>query len=254
VDAAAFTPALAPGSLFSIFSLGGKDLAFGRGPGGLESWLGAPAPTSLGGVSVKVGDRYAPLFFVFPTQINGMIPYEVSGSVDVTVVTGPGANGNTFKVSLSPTAPGIFSADSSGKGQGAILNGLETNQGIASLVAPLGSFPNAHPAKPGDVIIFYASGLGPVTSALPSGLGPGISGVPFPTCDTPKVFCMATFPQVLIGGQPATVLFAGIAPYFPGLYQLNVTVPSIAANAAAPVTIKTVEGQTSNTVTIAVGP
>ena len=234
LDGAGFSGNLAPGTLFSIF---GTDLAPRT-----EGWLGPPAPTSLGGISVKIGDRYAPLFYVSPTQINGMVPYEVSGNVAATVEAGPGAAGNSPTFTLSATAPGIFSADSSGKGQGAILN-VDN-----SLTAPSGAFPGSHPAKAGDVIVIYSSGLGPVNPVLPSGVGSGANGSQIPT--------LARALQVKVGGQvlaAGNVQFAGLSPGFVGLYQVNVQLPAgVSTGNAVPVQITTTEGQTSNTVTIAI--
>jgi uncharacterized protein (TIGR03437 family) len=237
LDGAGFAASLAPGTLFSIF---GADLAAKT-----DGWLGPPAPTSLGGISVKIGNRYAPLFYVSPTQINGMVPFEVSGNVTATIEAGPGAAGNSPSVSLAATAPGIFSADSSGKGQGAILNGGDS---FASLTAPTGAFPGSHPAKAGDVIVIYSSGLGPVAPVLPSGVGSGANGSQIPT--------LARAPQVRIGGQAVAagnVQFAGLSPGFVGLYQVNVQLPAgVATGNAVPVQITTAEGQTSNTVSIAI--
>lgn len=239
---------LAPGTLFSLY---GTDVAAKA-----DSWLGAPAPTNLGGVSVKVGDRYAPLFLTCPgpqscgqfQQINGMLPFEVSGpSVPITIEAGPNAAGKTITVTLSPTAPGIFSTDSSGNGQGAILNGSDNR-----VAAPAGTFPGSHPARPGDVVMIYAAGLGPVNATLPSGLGSGVNGTPFPQ--------LARLPQVQIGGQPipvpaANFQFAGLAPGFVGLYQLNIQLPAnVPTGSAVPLQITTAEGQISNTVTLAIGP
>ncbi|MCH8268017.1 MAG: matrixin family metalloprotease [Acidobacteria bacterium] len=244
VDGAGFAPQLAPGAFVSIF---GADLALGSGPGGIESAVATPLPTTMGGVSVKFGDRLAPLFFVSPGQINALVPFELTGSsVDVTILTGPGAAGNTVTVNLSPTAPGIFVVPPNQ--QGAILNGVEQNQGISSLVAPAGSFPNARPARAGEVIVIFASGLGPVSPALPSGVASGANGTAIPV--------MPNVPQVTIGGLSAPpVLFAGLAPGFVGLYQVNVQVPQgVPTGDAVEVVITTSEGQTSNTATIAVGP
>jgi uncharacterized protein (TIGR03437 family) len=234
-DGAGFGTVLAPGGFISIF---GTDLAES-----LESATAIPLPTRLGGVSVKIGNRYAPLFFVSPGQINALVPFEVSGLVDVQVVTGPSAAGNSVPLNLSPTAPGIFSTNQSGAGQGAILNEDD------SFVAPAGSIPGAaaHPARPGDIIVIFASGLGPVTPNLPSGLASGAGGTNFPQ--------MANYPTVRIGGIVAALDFAGLAPNFVGLYQVNAHIPAnVPIGDNVPVEITTFEGQTSNTVTIAVSP
>lgn len=226
---------LAPGTLVSIF---GTDLA-----NGTEGWLGPPAPTRLGGVRVKVGDRYAPIFFASPGQINALIPYETptGASVPITIVTGPNAAGSTVTVNLAPTAPGIFTVGGDRDDRGAILNGADN-----TVAVPAGVFPGSHPAAPGSVVVIYASGLGPVTPSLPSGIGSGANGTTIPV--------MNDNPIVTIGGQPSSIQFAGLAPGFVGLYQLKVVVPSITvAGSAVPVTITTAQGQTSNIATIAVG-
>ena len=236
-----FGEALAPGTLISIF---GTDLARGRGPDGIEYWLGPPAPTTLGGVAVKVGSRFAPVFYVSPGQINALIPYETTGtSTQITIVTGSNAQGNTVTVNLTPTAPGIFTVGGDREDRGAILNGADFP--TASISAPEGTFPNSHPARPGDVVVIYASGLGPVTPSLPSGIGSGANGTAIPL--------MNSHPTVRIGGQTAVIQFDGLAPGFVGLYQLNVVVPSgIQTGSAVPVVITTAEGQTSNTAVMAV--
>ena len=247
VDAASFQSKLAPGSLFSIF---GTDLATR-----VDNWQGPPAPTSLGGVSVKVADRFAPLFFASPGQINGMIPIETTGSsAEVTVIAGPNAASKRAIASLAPIAPAIFSAaDSSGAAHGVILNSSDN-----TLAAPAASFPgNSHPARPGDVVIMYASGLGPVAplptpactaAVLPSGVGAGANG----TC----LQTLVTNPQILIGGKfvpAANIQFAGLAPNLVGLYQVNLQLPAnVSTGNVVPVQIVSPQGQASNIVVIAV--
>lgn len=253
-DNAGFGTTLAPGAMIAIF---GADLA----PTLVTDAAAIPIPTTMGGISVKIGDRYAPLFFttpgipnVQPSQIVTMVPWEVTGSTaQVTVVTGPKAAGNTVTVNLSPTAPGIFTANSSGAGQGIIQNGADPGY-----AAPVGAYPfptPSHPAKPGDTVVIWASGLGPVTPSIPTGLTPGVNGLPFSSCEGTKQFCMVNLPRVLIGGQQATVVFAGLQSGNVAIYQVNVVVPpSTAASSAVPVQIITFEGQTSNTVTMTVSP
>ena len=229
-EIAGFGTTLGPGALLNI---SGTDLA--------ERLAFAPSfplPTNLGGVSVKIGERFAPLFFVSRTQIIAMVPYEVSGQVNVQVVTGPRAGGNSVAVNLSPTAPGIFSTNLSGSGQGAILNADN------SLAAPGGA---GRPAKRGDVVTIYASGLGPVTPTLPSGLEAGSGGTTIPT--------LVNQPTVRIGGQVATVNSTRLAAGYAGFYVITAQVPANASTGDnVPVQITTFEGQASNTVTMAIGP
>ena len=227
-----FGASLAPGTLVSIF---GTDLA-----NATEGWRGPPAPTQLGGVRVKVGGRIAPVFFASPGQINALVPYETTGSsTAVTILAGPNAAGNTVTVELGPTAPGIFLVRGDREDRGAVFNGLDN-----TVAAPEGVFPGSRPARPGDVVVLYAAGLGPVTPALPSGIASGANGTAIPLLNN--------LPSVTIGGREAAIRFAGLAPGSVGLYQLNVVVPSEPTGNAVPVVITTFEGQTSNTATMAV--
>ncbi|MSO19945.1 MAG: matrixin family metalloprotease [Acidobacteria bacterium] len=236
-DGAGFWTPLAPGAFVSIFSTATQDLA----PRSNVA-VATPLPTDLSSISVMVNDRYAPLFFAGPGQINAMIPFETTGATaNITVFAGPGAAGNTVIVPLSPSAPGIFALNQAGSGQGAVQNP------DASFAAPAGSVPLsvARPARRGDVVIIFASGLGRVTPALPSGLPAGVNGTSIPV--------LAGNPTVRIGGVVAPLDFAGLAPGFVGLYQVNARVPAGATlGAAVPLTITTAEGQVSNTVTIAI--
>ena len=120
--------------------------------------------------------------------------------------------------------PGIFIASGT---QGAILN--VANQVVNS----------ANPATAGDATVIFCSGLGAVSSAAATGQPPsaGMAGVP---------------PVVIIGGVTAGLQYAGVAPGFVGLYQVNVTVPSgVTPGGSVPVVL-TQNGVASDAATIAV--
>jgi uncharacterized protein (TIGR03437 family) len=209
-----------------------------------------PLPTSLGGVSVKMGNRFAPLIFVAPGQIAAMVPFELAGSsMDLTIVTGPNASGNTVTVALSPTSPGIFSVNQQGTGQGIVLHNPDPT---GSIVAPTGSIPGrpSRPIRPGEFMTIYAVGLGPVTPSIPSGLAPIDAGSPLRRLVNPIT--------VRIDGQAvpaANVPYAGLNPNFVALYQVDVQIPSnVQAGDAVSLQLVTAEGQASNTVTIAISP
>jgi len=225
---------LAPGDLVAI---SGTDLAFGSGPNGTESWSGPPAPTSMGGVSVRIGSRFAPLLFVSPRLIIALVPHETAVStVPVEIITGPDAKGNTANLTLVPAAPEILTA---GLNQGIILNAQDN-----TIAAQGGGFPGAHAARAGDTVVIYAAGLGAVNPALPSGLAAGVSGTAVPA--------VTTTPVVRIGGQFATVQSAGLAPGLVGVYLLRVTVPSGSQTGASVPVVISAQGRDSNTATMAV--
>jgi len=141
-------------------------------------------------------------------------------------------------VNLDSAAPEILTA---GTDQGIILNALDN-----TVAAQGGAFPGAHPARAGETVLIYATGLGPVTPSLPSGLDAGANGTATPT--------LSTTPTVRIGGQTATVASASLAQGFVGLYLLRVVVPSGSQTGTAVPVVISAGGRDSNTARMAVNP
>jgi uncharacterized protein (TIGR03437 family) len=235
VNAATFVAGgtLAPGSIVSLF---GSQLA-----GGLFSASSLPLPVSLGGTQVLLGNSPAtwfapssaiPLLYVSPTQINAILPFEAAiGSNQITVMY-PGPNGaiasNAVSVNIAAAAPGIFT---NGTGAGIFLR---SDNSVVS---------GANPAARGSVVTFFATGLGAVTPPVAD----GAAALP-----APHLSIATVQPAVNIGGVDGTVQFAGLAPGFAGLYQINVYIPTtISPDASTPVTLR-VGVMVSNPVTIAV--
>ena len=197
VNGASYSAALAPGCWAVNF---GNGLA--------QSVANAPSvplPTTLGGASVTVAGVAAPLVYVSPTQINVLIPFEVSASLAQIVVTSGGVPSNSYGVTLNRDAPAIFTMNAQGTGP-------------AILVNP--SFQLVNSVAPADVVILYAAGLGPTNPAEPSASGASASGPLSYVVDQLEVYIGE---QRLAG---SAVLFAGLAPGFPGVYQLNLQVPA----------------------------
>src|SRR5262249_48139334 len=123
VNAATFTasPAnqVARGQLMSIF---GANLTSG-GPFAASS---LPLPTALGTTSVQVNGTPIPLIVVSSGQINAQLPFELNdtGTASLTITTG-GTSSSQATVNLRATSPGIFSVNSQGNGDGAILHGVQ---------------------------------------------------------------------------------------------------------------------------------
>jgi len=223
---------LSGGSIASLFGTG-----FASGPATAGT---IPLPTSLAGVTVQVNNQQAPLFFVSPNQINFQMPWELAGSPQASItVTVNGVVGGLFTAPMAPFAPGLFSTNSTGSGQGAI-----SISASGELAASIGSIPGsrARPAKRGEFVSIFCTGLGPVLNAPPTG-----AAVPAnPLAST------LTSPLVTIGGIPATMTFAGLAPSFVSLYQVNVQVPDNVQTGNAIPVVLSIGGVISNTVTIAV--
>ena len=187
--------AVAPGSIASIY---GSGLALSTA---IASAF--PLPATLGGATVSVNGVAAPLLYAGPNQINFQVPFEVSGNGAVTVMAG-GTTMGAATVPLPSTAPGIFQLP---QGRAALLNFDGSVNG-----------PD-HPAAPSSTVIVFATGLGPVNP--PAATGAAALGFPSLSVVTAPV-------TVTVGGQPATVLFAGLAPGYAGLYQVNLVVPQLA--------------------------
>jgi uncharacterized protein (TIGR03437 family) len=165
-----------------------------------------------------------------PTQVSLQIPWELAGQTQPSIVaTVDGITSNIQSVPLAPFAPGIFSVNVSGSGQGAILNS-------SAQLAAAGS-----PAARGSYVSIFCTGLGAVTNQPATGNT---------SPSDPLAYTVAT-PTVTIGGVTAVVNFSGLAPGFVGLYQVNAQVPmSVTPGNALPVIIK-LGSITSNTVTLA---
>jgi uncharacterized protein (TIGR03437 family) len=227
VNAASYGTAVAPGSIAAVFG------NFVLSSPSRSSTL--PLPTDLSQLSMQFdGALAAPLFYADGGQVNIQIPWELAshGQAMLTVTV----NGQTSApqaIDLVAYAPGVFSMNAQGTGQGAILDNSSYRLVDAS-----------NPATAGSTFIqIYCTGLGAVTNQPPSG-SPAPSSPPFATT--------TTTPTVTIGGVPAPVAFAGLAPGFVGLYQVNAQVPAAAPSGTTVPVVISIGGATSNTVTVAV--
>jgi len=226
VNAAGFVAGapLAPGSIASVF---GSNLAAAA-----LSADSLPLPTRLGETSINFnGTLPAPLFYVSPQQANLQVPWELTGQKEasVSVTTGGGISA-PVKVSLADAAPGLFSLRQSGNGQGVVLDSRY------QLVDA------ANPARPGDTVQIFATGLGPVSNRPAS----GVASPAAPVAST-----LAT-PTVNIGGAAAPVVFSGLTPGYVGLYQVNAQVPAEASVGNGSPLVLTIGGAASNLVSLAI--
>ena len=242
--AAQGTPSIQPGGIVNLATYGsGAAVA----PGSIAAVLGSfpvsapagapsePLPSSLSGLSFQFGaNLYAPLFYASGAQANVQVPWELAGQSTASVMAAIGGQTSAPQtVYLATYAPGIFATNGQGTGQGAIIDNSTYTLVDASNPATAGS----------TYIEIYCTGLGPVTNQPATG-APAPSSPPFATTT------MA--PTVTIGGVAAPALFAGLAPGFVGLYQVDVQVPAtVSPGSAVPVAIS-IGGAVSNTVTIAV--
>jgi len=196
VNGASFqSGSVAAGAIISVL---GQRLASGA-----DQASTVPLPVSLGGTRVWFNDFEAPLFFVSPEQINAQIPYELgSASTVQVVVSNGGPPGAPQLVPIVPVKPGIFVY---GTNKPVIVNAT-----TGQLVAESGSVPR------GTALVIYATGLG-------AAKGAPAPGYPASLTDLSPVNAEV---RVVIGGVSVTPFFAGLAPGFVGVNQVNVIIPA----------------------------
>jgi trimeric autotransporter adhesin len=187
--------------------------------------------TTLGNVQVFFSATPAPLTYVSSGQINCIVPYGVSGLSTVPIqVKFLAQPSNVVTQSVQNSAPGIFTATGTGTGQGSILNQNFTLN------------TSGNPAAKGSIVQIYMTGEG-VTSP------PGTDGAITANATTVPVLPIA----VMIGGQPATVIFKGEAPgIVAGVLQLNVMIPPTVSSGVNQVSVTIGSNTSQPNLTVAV--
>ncbi len=184
--------------------------------GGVEVAKSLPLPTELGGVSVLIDGRPAGLFFISPGQINYQVPDDLlPGAAQVTVMrNGQAVAQGTLE--LGNVGPSIFTADSSGKGVPAGLL-LRVRANGQQVYEPLATYNNGKVTPVtitrniGDRLFLVLYGTGwRGTDDSDGNAGNGV----------------AENLEATIGNAKAPVFFAGEAPGFAGLDQMNVEIPN----------------------------
>jgi uncharacterized protein (TIGR03437 family) len=187
---------VSPGELISIYG-------FNLAQNATAELVNGRLPTSLGGTTLSFNGVAAPLIYAGSTQINAIVPYALGGQTTTKITLQNGNGTQSMTVPLIAAVPALFTANTSGNGQAAALNQDGT--------------PNspANPANPGDVIVLYGTGAGMVSPVPPDGsISSSAAAIP----NLPIT--------VTIGGQPATVLYAGSAPgLVAGVIQINARIP-----------------------------
>lgn len=209
LSAASLESGMSAGGWISIF--GNNFAATSRIWTGSD-FRGSELPTRLDGVGVLVNGVPAPVYYISPTQINALLPGPIQDQLlEVQVVTPLGIT-NTLLVAQTRFSPSFFLFDPQGRRFPAatFADGL--------YVGPPGLFGNAAPSRPakvGENVILYASGLGPTSPAYPEGR---ILDRAYP-CAQPV--------RVTVGGVDAPIDFAGLVS--PGQYQINIRVPAVSS-------------------------
>ena len=192
--------------------------------------------TSLGETRVFFDDIAAPMVYSMSGQVSAIVPYEVANhSTTQVVVEYQGVRSAPVTLPVVESAPALFTLDSSGNGQAAMLN--ET--GCCNSAR--------NPAARGAIAVLYATGEG---ETIPPGIDGSISVYPriadYPVPKLPV--------QVTVGGEPAGIIYAGEAPHMAkGSLQVNFRVPANAPlGDAVPVVLTVGSSRSRDGVTMAV--
>ncbi len=204
------TRTLAPGMFVSLY---GASMA-----GDSAAAQALPLPTTLAGTQLLSGTTPIGLQFAGPTQINAILPEDASGLLTLTVKSAAGAS--SLNIVIEPAVPAIFTQTGTGSGPASALNAL------SGMVIT-----TANKARPGDAISLYMTGLGATETR---------DGLQWAKLQ----------PKIFVGNLEAQVLYAGRAPGFAGLDQINFIVPANAPSGdTTPLRVES-NGRVSNAVTL----
>ncbi len=207
VNGASFQPGIAPGSWVTI---NGANLAASTRTWRADEIVNGQLPTALDNVSVNIDGNPASVYYISPTQINVQAPKDSATGPVAVQVTSNGVTSAAFTATLQPVAPALFLW--SGKYP------VATHYPDNGYTAPFGLFggnPATTPAKPGDVIVLWGTGLGPTTPDTAAGW------------QVTTAAPLANVPVVTVGGAQAQVIGAAVSPGAAGLYQISIQVPEV---------------------------
>jgi uncharacterized protein (TIGR03437 family) len=177
-----------------------------------SDFVNGQLPVKLDGVSVTVNEKSAYVYYISLGQVNILTPPDsMSGPVQV-VVTNNGTVSAAFTAQAQALSPSFFVFD------GTHVAAVHIS---GSLVGPTALYPGSTtPAKPGETVVLYANGFEPTSTPVVSG-SPTQGGT------------LSPLPVVKIGGNAATVQFAGFVA--PGEFQFNVVVPASTPDGDQPI-------------------
>ena len=199
---------LAPNTIATIY---GSELAYATRAMTSDDIHGGVLPTVLPGTGVRVivGGILAVIYFVSPAQVNFLVPsLLLPGSSHVQLVI-DGKAGPEIQVQLLPAAPAFFQLDP---------------QTVVATRADGSVITAGTAAKPGEYVVLYATGLGETTPPLIYGQVP-VGAATLKNINDLKVMLDG------VAMDASRIAYAGIAPGFAGLYQINLKLPdSVGAN------------------------
>jgi uncharacterized protein (TIGR03437 family) len=189
-------------------------------------------PASLAGTQVLVDGIPAPLLSVSASQVNAVTPFAMAAALEAKLqVVYRGVRGNLVSLQVAPAVPGLFTLDTSGKGQAFVLNDDDSPNSAAN------------PAGRGSIVALHATGLGETDPQVADGAIATSSGA-----IKPRIAIRAS-----VGGLDAQVVEVGAVPgVVVGYFRIRVRIPQDApAGDAVPVSITAGEIASRQEVTLA---
>lgn len=193
---------LAPNTIATIY---GTNLAYGTAAIGQNNIQSGLLPTVIGDCETRVfvNNYPADLYYVSPTQINFLVPTNLLPQSATVQVLVDSLAGPAVQFTLATAAPALFQLDSQ--------NAVATDA-TGAVLTP------SSPASPGEIVILWATGLGQVTppviyGQIPTAAASLVSGASL---------------TILLDGvavDPSAIAYAGLAPGYAGLYQINLVLP-----------------------------
>jgi uncharacterized protein (TIGR03437 family) len=228
------TGAVSPGELVTIF---GTAIGPATAAGAITDPSTGKLATTIGGVQVLFNGTAAPMIYASSTQVSAVVPYEMAPVASPGVrIKYAGQTSNSYQLTTTTTAPGLFTQNASGSGSGSILNQDYSVNG-----------PNNAAAK-GSIVMVYLTGEG--ATSPPSVTGAITTATLPPPQVTPAPLLAV---GVTINGQPALYVYAGEAPgLVAGMMQLNVQIPASAPSGNLPITVSIGGNPSQNGVTVSV--
>jgi uncharacterized protein (TIGR03437 family) len=239
LDAGSYTKNIAQGSIFVVKGTNLSASGFTQ--------ASFPLPTTLANVSITVGSTAAYMIYDYNqggvNQLAAVLPSTVApGNYTLTVKSNTGDTG-TAQVTVVQRKPGIITQDSTGSGLAVVQNFIsQTQLDIDRFTVGTISGITISPARPGQVLIAWLTGLGPVTTG-DNTASPGHDFL----ADSVDI-------QVIVGGRSIKPLYAGRAPGLAGADQINFILPAdITTGCTVPFQVS-VAGQLSNPSFVSIAP
>lgn len=228
---------IAQGSIFILVGtgMGPLNLVISQTPFQSTSLVGTSVSITVGGTTVN-----ALMYYTSATQIAALLPSNTpvgTGTVSVTYNNNGNAQvGTAVPISVVANNLGIFTVNSSGQGPG-IVTYADYSLVSAGKATPCGGpYTSCGAANPGDVLILWATGLGPISGsdAGGDGLGQNMPNIPL---------------TIWIGGVQAAVSYQGRAGCCIGEDQIVFTVPNnVPTGCAVPLLVQIGNEVSNNTV------